>query len=79
MKIKYRHPEKVNKTINLIKKKPEWIRSKIVDSQIFFETKKIVNENEITLAVGDKVHHEDEKRFSVDHSREGNELSLIKI
>jgi len=47
MKIKYRHPEKVNKPINLIKKKPEWIRSKIVDSQIFFETKKIVNENKL--------------------------------
>ena len=41
--------------------------------------KKIVNENEITLAVGDKVHHEDEKRFSVDHSREGNEIECIKV
>ena len=38
--MKPRHPEKVNKPINPIKKKPEWIRSKIVDSKIFFETKK---------------------------------------
>ena len=30
-----RHPEKNNKPINPIKKKPEWIRSKIVDSQVF--------------------------------------------
>ena len=47
MKIKPRHPEKVNKPINLIKKKPTWIRSKIVDSKIFFETKKVVNENKL--------------------------------
>ena len=40
--------------------------------------KKIQNENEIILAVGDKVHYEDEKRFSVDHSREGNEIECIK-
>ena len=47
MKIKPRHPEKVNKPINPIKKKPEWIRSKIVDSKIFFETKKVVNQNNL--------------------------------
>jgi len=47
MKIKQRHPEKVNKPINPIKKKPEWIRSKIVDSKIFFETKKVVNQNNL--------------------------------
>ena len=35
MKNKTRHPEKINKPINPIKKKPEWIRSKIVDSKIF--------------------------------------------
>ena len=29
MSIKARHPEKVNKPDNPIKKKPEWIRSKI--------------------------------------------------
>jgi lipoyl synthase len=47
MKLKYRHPEKVNKPINPIKKKPEWIRSKIVDSQIFFQTKQVVNQNNL--------------------------------
>ena len=38
-----RHPEKVNKPSNPIKKKPEWIRSKIIDSQNFFLTKSIIN------------------------------------
>ena len=47
MKIKPRHPEKVNKPINPIKKKPSWIRSKIVDSQTFFKTKQIVNQNNL--------------------------------
>ena len=47
MKFKPRHPEKVNKPINPIKKKPSWIRSKIVDSKLFFETKKVVNENKL--------------------------------
>ena len=47
MKNKIRHPEKVNKPINPIKKKPEWIRSKIVDSKIFFQTKSVVNENKL--------------------------------
>ena len=47
MKIKHRHPEKVNKPINPIKKKPEWIRSKIINSKIFFETKKVINQNKL--------------------------------
>jgi len=47
MKIKVRHPEKVNKPINPIKKKPDWIRSKIINSKIFFETKKVVNQNKL--------------------------------
>ena len=37
-KIKPRHPEKVKKPINPIKKKPEWIRSKLSDSKEFFHT-----------------------------------------
>jgi lipoic acid synthetase len=45
--IKSRHPEKVNKPINPIKKKPEWIRSKIIDSKIFFQTKQVVNQNNL--------------------------------
>ena len=47
MRKKARHPEKVNKPINPIKKKPEWIRSKIVDSKIFFQTKQVVNKNNL--------------------------------
>ena len=42
MSEKPRHPEKVNKPINPIKKKPGWIRSKIIDSQIFFKPKKLL-------------------------------------
>jgi lipoyl synthase len=45
--MKIRHPEKVNKPINPIKKKPAWIRSKIVDSKNFFETKQVVNKNNL--------------------------------
>ena len=44
---KHRHPEKINKPINPIKKKPKWIRSKIIDSQIFFKTKEVVNKNKL--------------------------------
>ena len=47
MSTKARHPEKVNKPINPIKKKPHWIRSKIIDSQVFFQTKKVVNQNNL--------------------------------
>jgi len=42
-----RHPEKVNKPINPLKKKPEWIRSKLINSQEFFLTKKIVNQHKL--------------------------------
>ena len=45
--MKIRHPEKINKPINPIKKKPSWIRSKIIDSQVFFKTKEIVNKNNL--------------------------------
>ncbi len=47
MSEKPRHPEKANKPINPIKKKPDWIRSKILDSQVFFQTKKVVNQNNL--------------------------------
>ena len=47
MSEKVRHPEKVNKPINPIKKKPDWIRSKIVNSQVFFQTKQVVNQNNL--------------------------------
>ena len=43
-----RHPEKQNKPTNPIKKKPNWIRSKLVNSKEFFLTKTIVNNNNLT-------------------------------
>ena len=45
--IKARHPEKIKNPINPIKKKPSWIRSKITNSQIFFQTKQVVNKNKL--------------------------------
>ena len=42
-----RHPEKINKPINPIKKKPEWIRSKLLNSKEFFLTKTIINKNNL--------------------------------
>ena len=42
-----RHPEKVNKPINPIKKKPNWIRSKLVNSKEFFITKSVINQNNL--------------------------------
>ena len=42
-----RHPEKVNKPVNPIKKKPDWIRSKLTNSKEFFLTKTIVNNNNL--------------------------------
>ena len=45
--MKIRHPEKINKPINPIKKKPSWIRSKLINSQDFFLTKSIVNQHKL--------------------------------
>jgi len=45
--MKIRHPEKVNKPSNPIKKKPEWIRSKLMNSHEFFLTKTIVIQNNL--------------------------------
>ena len=46
-KIRPRHPEKVKNPINPIKKKPDWIRSKLSNSKEFFLTKTIVNKNNL--------------------------------
>jgi len=46
-KIRPRHPEKVKNPINPIKKKPFWIRSKLLNSKEFFLTKTIVNKNNL--------------------------------
>ncbi len=42
-----RHPEKVNNTINPIKKKPEWIRTRISDTHDYFKTKEIINNKKL--------------------------------
>ena len=42
-----RHPDKINKPSNPIKKKPKWIRSKITNSQNYFITKSIINKNNL--------------------------------
>ena len=42
-KIKIRHPEKINNPFIPIKKKPNWIRTKILDTQQYFKTKEIIN------------------------------------
>ena len=45
--MKIRHPEKVNKPINPLKKKPSWIKSKLTNSQEFFLTKSIINQHKL--------------------------------
>ena len=40
--MKTRHPEKENKPINPIKKKPDWIRSKLSNSKEFLWSKSII-------------------------------------
>ena len=42
-KAKHRHPEKINNPIYPIKKKPNWIRTKITNTQNYFKTKEIIN------------------------------------
>ena len=42
MTTKIRHPEKVNKPINPIKKKPDWIRSKLSNSREFNQRKILI-------------------------------------
>ena len=45
--MKIRHPEKINKPSNPLKKKPQWIRSKLSNSKEFFLTKSIVNQHKL--------------------------------
>ena len=42
-----RHPEKVNNPPNPIKKKPKWIRSKILNTKNYFQTKETINKKKI--------------------------------
>ena len=46
-KIRPRHPEKVKNPINPIKKKPDWIRSRLINSREFFLTKTVVNKSNL--------------------------------
>ena len=45
--MKPRHPEKINNPINPLKKKPIWIRTKILDTQNYFDTKEIINKKKL--------------------------------
>jgi len=42
-----RHPEKINNPINPLKKKPNWIRTKIIDTKNYFKTKEIINKKKL--------------------------------
>ena len=42
-----RHPEKINNPINPIKKKPNWIRTRITNTEDFFKTKNIINKKKL--------------------------------
>ena len=45
--MKPRHPEKIKNPINLIKKKPIWIRTKITNTQNYFKTQEIINKKKL--------------------------------
>ena len=45
--MKVRHPEKINNPTNLIKQKPNWIRSRILNAQNYFKTKEIINKKKL--------------------------------
>ncbi len=45
--MKVRHPEKVNKPVNQIKRKPSWIKSKLINSKEFFKTKSLINKSKL--------------------------------
>jgi len=42
-----RHPEKINRPDNPLKKKPNWIRVKLENTQSYLETKKILNQKKL--------------------------------
>jgi len=42
-----RHPEKINRPDNPLKKKPNWIRVKLENPQSYLETKKILNQKKL--------------------------------
>ena len=46
-----RHPEKLNNPINPIKKKPDWIRTKIIDNLEYIKTKEIINKKKTSYSL----------------------------
>ena len=44
---KLRHPEKRKNQVNPIKKKPYWIKSKLINSKEFFLTKSVINQHNL--------------------------------
>ena len=49
--MKERHPEKVNNPVNQIKRKPNWIRTKISNTQDYFNTKEIINKKKTSYSL----------------------------
>ena len=45
--MKIRHPEKIKNPINPIKRKPDWIKAKLVNSKEFFTTKSLINKSKL--------------------------------
>jgi len=45
--MKVRHPEKINNPTNLIKTKPNWIRTRILNTQNYLKTKEIINKKKL--------------------------------
>ena len=45
--MKTRHPEKVNNPVSLIKRKPNWIKTKITNTQNYFKTKEIISKKRL--------------------------------
>jgi len=39
--MKPRHPEKIKNIVSPLKKKPDWIRTKLTNSQIFLKQKRL--------------------------------------
>ena len=52
---KVRHPEKQKNQINPIKKKPAWIKSKLLNSKEFFLTKSIVNQQKLVTVCEEQI------------------------
>ena len=48
-----RHPEKINKQVNPIQKKPHWIRVKAPVSNMFKQTSDIVKKNNLNKIIYD--------------------------